>query len=307
MIRPPKPRGGWTILLGILAVSLAVVGAPLRAQEGRDPFELQLEGTARLYDNFFRQAEPPDDLAVAWTTSARLTLGLDRDGRTELFGEAEHTYFETLGESHGFAAGLRAAGDSHQLRLRATYLKQWPTWDVGDFVETADIIRVNGDHESRIGPDWSVGVSGYWSSVRFPDPARADSRLFGVGAHVRYRGLSYRVQPEVGVEAAWRVADDPNRQDRRGRLVAGFVLMPVDAVWMRFRYRYRTRVYPGAEPASTNFERTDIGRQWTVTSSFRVTSNLSFNVRYDILDQGSPLDGRSFQAQTVNVGTTLRL
>jgi hypothetical protein len=299
-------RGAAT-LLAVLLAGVSAVAAPLAGQGEPGRVDFQVQGLATVYDNFFRVGDGlPQERVFSWTTAARATLRLDRDERIEVFGEAEQTFFEEMGGSHGFGGGVRLGRHPHVLRFRARYLDAWPAWDVGDVVQTADVIRAHGSYTYRISPDWVVGASGHATSVRFTDPDLGDSRLYGLGGRLRYRGLTYRVQPEVGAELDVRRADDPNQAEQRVRLVASLVLMPVDELWMVVRYRRRSREFTRAEPASVNFGRSDEGGQWVVDSSLSVSSHLHLSLRYEFIDMRSDLPTQTHSAQVLTLGTTVR-
>lgn len=294
-------------LIVALVAGIAGVAAPLAGQDEPGRMGFEVRSLATIHDNFFRVGDGmPQERVFAWTGAARATLRLDREDRVEVFGEAEQTFFEGLGGSHGFGGGVRLGRHPHVFRFQARYLEGWPAWDVGDVVQTADVLRGHGNYTYRINPDWVVGASGHATSVRFTDPELGESRLYGVGGRLRYRGLTYRVQPEVGAELDVRRADDPNQAEQRFRLVATLVLMPVDELWMLVRYRRRSREFTRAEPASVNFGRSDEGGQWVVDSSLSVSTRLHFSLRYERVDMRSDLQTQTHSAQILTLGTTVR-
>lgn len=309
MSRPvvgPDTRVAATLIV-VLVAGVAGVAAPLAGQDEPGLLGFEVQSLATVHDNFFRVGDSvPQERIFSWTGAARVTLRLDPEDRIEVFGEAEQTFFEELGGSQGFGAGVRLGRHPHVLRFRTQYLEAWPAWDVGDVVQTADVLRGHGSYTYRISPDWVVGASGHATSARFTDPDLGESRLYGVGGRLRYRGLTYRVQPEVGAELDVRRADDPNQAEQRFRLVATLVLIPVDEVWMLVRYRRRSREFTRAEPASVNFGRSDEGGQWVVDSSLSLSSHLHLSLRYEFIDMRSDLPTQTHSAQVLTLGTTLR-
>lgn len=300
------PRVGFTLIV-VLVAGVAGVAAPLAGQDQQRLVGFEAQSLATIHDNFFRAGDGmPQERILSWTGAARVTLRLDPEDRIEVFGEAEQTFFEELGGSPGLGGGVRLGRHPHVFRFRARYLEAWPAWDAGDVVQTADVLRGHGSYTYRINPDWVVGANGHATSARFTDPELGESRLYGVGGRLRYRGLTYRVQPEVGAELDLRRADDPNQAEQRVRLVASLVLMPVDELWMLVRYRRRNREFTRAEPASVNFGRTDDGGQWVVDSSLSVSTRLHFSLRYERFDMRSDLQTQTHSAQILTLGTTVR-
>lgn len=294
-------------LIVVLVAGIAGVAAPLAGQDEQRLLGFEVQSLATIHDNFFRVGDGmPQERIFSWTGAARVTLRLDPEDRIEVFGRAEQTFFEELGGSTGFGGGVRLGRHPHVVRFQMRYLEAWPAWDVGDVVQTADVLRGHGSYTYRISPSWVVGASGHATSARFTDPDLGESRLYGVGGRLRYRGLTYRVQPEVGAELDFRRADDPNQAEQRVRLVASLVLMPVDEVWMLVRYRRRSREFTRAEPASVNFGRSDEGEQWVVDSSLSLSTRLHLSLRYERVDMQSDLPSQAHSAQILTLGTTVR-
>lgn len=305
------------ILAGVFC-AFSAGSSPLAGQEGLSRVELRARTMARIYDNFFRATDgAPDEMFLGWATDGRVTLRIDRSSGIEVYGEAEYvryerlsdetefTRVERLGESYGLGAGLRLGRNPEVLRLRASYQQDRPVFNVGDEVRTANILRGSGDYTYRIGEDWEVGIDGQAVSVTFDAIPENENRIFAVGGSVRYRGIGYQLQPELGGQFGWRGTDEENQQYRQGHFYARLVSVPVDALWMSVRYRIRTRAYPHAEPLSANFERSDRGGQWTVASSYRASPNLHLDVHYDRLDMESTLPRRNFAARVLTVGLTV--
>lgn len=303
MSRPAAGLRRWVLLAAALAASLPGAGSALLAQGSPDRVEFRTRAGARFYDNFFRVSR--DSLAesiFAWTAEARATVHLDRSAGVELYGETEYTRFETLGASPAAGVALVAAPGSHWLRLRASYQKDRPAFDVGDVVRTSDIVRGGLDYSFRPVPAWELGLEGRVADVSSDTAPPADSRLYGIGGSVRYRGLGYRFQPEVGGRLGWRRTEVRSQEYSRSYLYARIVSIPVDGLWTSLRYRFRARAYPEADPASSNFGRSDDGGQWTVLATYRVAPPLRLDFRYNLLDMESTLPRGTFTTQVVSFG-----
>lgn len=309
---------GWALPLAVLAALLPADGASLAAQEDLSRVEIRARTMASVYDNFFRSADgAPEQTILGWSTDGRVTVRIDRSSRIEVYGEAEYVRFEELsgeadftrverlGQSHGLTAGLRLGRHPEQLRLRVSYQGDRPAFNVGDDVRTANFLRAVGDYSYRIGDDWQVGLDGHTGWITFDSVPDNDSRIHGIGASVRYRGIGYELQPELGGRYGWRGADDADQEYRQGHVYARLVSIPVNGLWMSFSYRYRARGYPDADPVSSNYRRADEGGQWTIFSTYRASPNVHFNFRYNRLDMDSTLERRIFTSQVVGLGVTV--
>lgn len=298
--------GAGPLVLSILALCVIGDASTLGAQGRSDGVEFEVQGLATVYDNFFRVGEDmPENRVLAWTTLGRVTVRPDSGSSFEVFGEAQQNFFETLGQSYGLGGGVRLGRNPHRVRFQARYLEDWPAWDVGDRVQTADVLNTFGSYTYRLSSDWVVGANALARFVKFTD-GTGESQVVGLTGRVRYRGLTYRFQPEVGAELEWRFGDDPNLMEQRDRLYAAIVVMPVDALWMNVRYRYRTRSFPDADTTSVNFQRADDGAQWTVDASFTVSPLLHFTARYNRIVLESSVPRHGYSAQILTLGTILR-
>jgi hypothetical protein len=262
---------------------------------------------ARAYENFFRVAEDTLERTIyAWTVDGRITLRLDRSPVAEVYVEADVTGFWTIGGSVAAAGALRIGRYDHVLWLRGGYQDDRPTFNVGDVVRTADIIWAEGDYAYRPGSSWELGLDGRAARVSFESAPGNGSDLYLLGGHLRWLGFGSRLSPEVGGRVGWQRAENPNQEDIRADVHARLVLVPVAPLWLSVRYRHRFRSYIGADPASSNFERWDEGRQWTSAAAVRVTRNLQLDLYYDHLEMDSTRPERIFSTRMVTVGITLR-
>lgn len=313
-----RAGAGRALSLAVLAALLPAGGASLAAQEGLSKVEVRARTMASVYDNFFRAADgSPEETILGWSTDGRVTVRIDRSSRIEVFAEAEYVRFEELsneadftrverlGESRGLAAGLRLGRHPEVLRLRVSYQDDRPAFNVGDDVRTANFLRAVGDYSYRIGEDWQVGLDGYTAWVTFDSVPANDGRIHGIGGSVRYRGIGYGLQPELGGRFGWRGADAADQEYRQGHVYARLVSIPANGLWMSASYRYRARGYPDAEPVSRNFQRTDEGGQWRILSTYRASPNVHFNFHYDRLDMDSTREVRTFSSQVVGLGVTV--
>lgn len=296
------------IPVGLVATLFLAGAAPVAAQEDSGGVDLEVRGRAltTVHENFFRvPADSTERTVTAQTVDGRVSVSFD--DAIELYGEAEHTWYETLGSSVGGGAGLRLGRRPNFLQLRGRYLADRPVFNLGDVVKEADILAVAARYSRRPSRDWGLAVDGRVVRVRFHDPPPGDNRIYSAGGSVRYFGLAPELIPELGGRIGLRRTDSPNWEDRRQRLYVRFVSMPLDGVWSSLWYRFRARSFPLADPGSPNFGRSDEGGQLIFRSSVRLWSPLFLTVDYSRLDMDSTLDRRTYQAQSLSAGLVIRL
>ena len=293
--------------LMMVAVCLPALGGSASAQGGPGHLEVRARGVAMVYENFFRVAENAEEQTiVAWATEGRITVRPMGSYGLQLYGEAGYTQYETLGDSRGVGAGLVLGTRPFALYVDADYVEGRPAFNVGDVVRSADLRRVWGRLACTPVPNWQVGLEGEVLEFSFDSVPQNDSRLYGWGGNIRYRGIGASLEPELGGWISWRRAEDPEDDDMRGDVYARLVSTPIDPVWLSARYRYRTRRYTAVDPTSRNFERWDAGGQWSFAATVHASSHLDFTLYYDVVDMESSVDNRIFTAQSLTVGTTLR-
>lgn len=301
--------GGRRILLVLLAAFLPLSASPAAAQDDSGSVDMNArgQGLARIYENFFRvSADSMQETIVAKTADARLGLRGDGPVPFELYGEAERTWYETIGGSLGAGAGIRLGWRPLALWLRTRYLSGRPVFNVGDVVRTANIFVADAEYAFRPSPDWRLGVEGRAIRVRFDSLPGSANRVHSIGGSIRFNGLGRGLSPEVGGRVGWLRAPSPNQKYRRRRFYVRFISRPVRGVRSSVRYRYRTRRYLVTDPTSSNFGRSDQGGQLMFRTSFRVWSPLYLNVGYRRLDMDSTQPSRIYSAQTVTLGVTIR-
>lgn len=301
----------------ILIALLAVYASEAAAQAGLPRVEFRTRGLVRAHDNLYQVAV--DSLArtvLAWGLNERITLRRPGSGLSEVYLEVDHTQYGTVelpsgavqvrpfGRSLGGGGGLRLQKKRHSVWLRGAHWANRPALDVGDAVTTADILWIGADYV-YYGSDWYFQMGGETTRVFRDSTDGNNAGIYEIGGTLRYRGVGPWLEPEVGGRAGWQRVGSPGWDDTRADVYAGLILSPGRALRTSVRYRLRLRHYPAAPPGSANFNRSDSGRQWTVSVWLMPASYLGFALRFHHLDMDSNHRHRTYSTRMLSLGVTL--
>lgn len=301
---------GWRRIGAFLALAAATAAGaqPALAQDRPDRLETRVQVLGAVFDNFFQSSVDSAERTIhAGTAEGRLSVRPDRAVPLQLYLEGIYVRYESLGGSPEVGGGLRYTGRPHELRVRVGYQDDRPAFDLGEVVRRADISRALATYSYRLGEDWETGAEFQYARIQFDSVPANDTDLFSAGGSLRYRGLGYDLSPEVGASVGRREAVDPNQEYDRHRLYARIVSVPVPGLYASVRYRYRSRGYSGTDPSHRNFDRSDEGSQWTVGAAYDLGERSSVNLYYNYQDIDSSVPGRTYAAQMLQLGASLRL
>lgn len=301
---------GWRRIGTFLALAAATVGGaqPGLAQDRPDRLETRVQVLGAVFDNFFQSSVDTAQRTIhAGTAEGRLSVRPDRAVPLQLYVEGVYVRYEALGGSPEVGGGLRYTGRPHELRVRVGYQDDRPAFDLGEVVRTADISQALTTYSYRLGEDWETGAELQYARIQFDNVPANDTDLYSAGGSLRYRGWGYDLSPEVGVSVGRREAVDPDQEYGRHRLYARLVSVPVPGLYASVRYRYRSRGYTSSDPSHRNFDRSDEGSQWTVGAAYDLGERSSVNLYYNYQNIESTLPARTYTAQTLQLGASLRL
>ena len=84
----------------------------------------------------------------------------------------------------------------------------WPTIDVGDEFDRADVTAIRDEHGYRPSRDWELKGLLTLKFQGFDLNSSKDNTLFGTGAAARYREFGSLFSPEIGVIlGSWGAVD----------------------------------------------------------------------------------------------------
>lgn len=311
------------LLAAMLAATtlVALAATPVSAQEERPDlqeehdrapvdhwgFEIRLDGM--LFDNFF---QAPDDRE---STTVRALRGIGKvefrpgaNGNLSLFAGGGGTIYNSgLDDSTTILGGLQVQAHPHDLSLQIGRESNRPILDVGDELETADVLFVDGEYGYRVTDDWELkGLLGLQSQT-FEVTSAKDNTILGVGPAVRYRGFGYGFSPEVGVLFGGRSATDPSEDHSQTDLYVKVRSAPSPDLYLSFRLRRRIRDYSIEDVGERNFGREDRRTQLTGLLVYPTDAPLALTLYYAYQNADSTLPSRTFSTQMVIFGVTVAL
>lgn len=300
----------WRRIGAFLALAAASAGGahPALAQDRPDRLDIRVQVLGAVYDNFFQSSADSAERTIhAGTAEGQVSVRPDRAVPLQVYLEGIYVRYESLGGSPEVGGGLRYTGRPHELRVRLAYQDKRPAFDLGEVVRRADISRALATYSYRLSEDWETGAEAQYARIQFDSVPANDTDVYSVGGSLRYRGWGYDLSPEVGASVARRAAVDPNQEYDRHRLYARIVSVPVPGLYASVRYRYRSRGYSRHDPSHRNFGRSDEGSQWTVGAAYDLGERSSINLYYNSQHIDSSVPGRTYAAQMLQLGASLRL
>jgi hypothetical protein len=298
--------------------------APVTAEEPTSPptdaFEDQnrtrrnVPAVAELYfrlsgsyaDNFFQA--PRDGVPIellASTAEARMVIRITNP-RMNVRALVNGTTFDGFAPSVGALGGFDWVSGRHSAEASAGYQRRSPRLNAGDRTGFASIVHGTGTYGFRFPGEIQVNALGHYYDVYLHSQA-AESRFYGGGGALRYRGFGYRFSPEVGgTYSRWDGPTTTENYDER----MGWVSLraaPSAALYLHVRYRYGLRTYLIDDAAANNFARADTRRHVTVAADVRLLPRLVWGVYYTYEDVVSTRTDRSFAAHSVMSGLSYRV
>ncbi len=287
--------------------------APQRqAVEKREP-TAEVRVNAWYFGNFFQAPDNrPKKNVPALGIEGRLTHPLPFksirqpvDGYVNL--DYLHFFQGGFGGSPGLRLGARSEGRPHSWDASAQIQKDRPAFDVRDQVDKADIARLNGEYDYRLGRDWQFGAAVNFETQSFSATTGRDARFSGIGGSVRYRGFGSIFSPEVGIAVGKRTVDDPTEDYGQRDLILQVRSAPAPPLYLSARLRRRLRNYSTNSAASSNFERDDTRDQLVVAADLKHNAQITWNLYFAYENADSTLKSRSFDTFLTVFGMTYRL
>ena len=285
-----------------------VPAVPLRRSVSPPPagLEMHLRVTGSYSDNFFQA--PNDAVAtelVASTIEARMLLRTGRP-RLNVHARANRTSFDGFQPSVAAAGGIDWNVGRHNLEATLGSQRRSPRLMAGDRAGFADLDHAAASYGIRLPGKLEVSALGQYYDI-YLHATESDSRFYGAGGSLQYRGFGYRFTPEVGrMRSQWEgptlAADyDENTQWLALRMV------PAAPLYLYVRYRDEVRSYVVEDPAASNFGREDARRHWTASLDVRVTRRVAWGIYYTREDVSSTRAGRGFSSQSLTSSLSYRL
>lgn len=302
---------GWPVLVLLWAVPAMAAQRPGKAPAQPAPGPARLEARIKLnvlfFDNFFHVPQgEPQDTVVAGGLEAHLAAKLRRRRPLEAYGHADYIAYRGFGPSSGVTAGLRSEDNPQSFDISAQYLKGRPSREVGNVLDRADIVGLEGEYSYRMTDDFELtGLGDVRRETYALSPAK-ESDVFNLGGAVRYRGFGHRFSPEVGLRWGRRDVADDNEDLSQRELFVRLRSTPVPALYLSLRYRRRGRHYSIAEARGSNFGREDTRQQWALSADLTQGERRSWNLYYASEDSGSSRPSGVFQTRLLALGLTVR-
>lgn len=257
-------------------------------------------------DNFFQapQGATPTPLK-ATTAEARFVLRVP-EPRVNVHTRVSRTLFDGFAPSMAAVGGFDFSGKIHSLEGTAGYQRRSPRLGAGDQAGFASSIYGTGAYGVKVPGQLQVSVLGHYYDIYLHTLA-TDSRYYGAGGALRYRGFGYQFSPEIGAtRSSWSstIANENYRENSQWVAVRA---VPTAAVWLYARYRRDLRDYTTTDLAASNWERADTRQHWTLAADIKLLRRLTWGVYYVTENAESTRDGRSFTTQLITSGLSYRL
>ncbi|HSA54082.1 MAG TPA: hypothetical protein VLE53_00190 [Gemmatimonadaceae bacterium] len=273
---------------------------------GRAGVEMHVRVSGSYSDNFFQA--PTDGTPVelvASTGEARLVVRTGRPG-LNLHARVNRTLFDGFDPSETASGGLDWTAGRHHAEVVAGRQTHSPRLMAGDRAGFADIDHASGGYGVRLPGAVEVSVLGQYYDI-YLEARDTESRYYGTGGSLRYRGFGYRFSPEVGgMRSRW---DGPiateNYQEQTQWLALRMV--PAAPLYLFARYRYESRSYTIEDPAAGNYLREDRRRHLTLSLDARITGRLVWGIYYTREDVVSTRTDRGFTSQALASGLSYRV
>jgi hypothetical protein len=287
--------------------SSADVYVPARQRDGGRRFETSLRVSGTSHDNFFEAGDDEPQAAMkAAEAEALLSWRPAPERRHRIYLQATRTELEDLPATDAFRLGVRFDHRRHMLDFSSRLQHGYAVRDLdGDAPEPVERRSFAGRYQLRPVPSWSLELTGELEEER-PTLATRNADTVGVAIAARYRGFA-RFTPEVGALWAERTAVSASREyDERG----GFLKLRFAAserLAFEVRGRQRERAFTISDRQARNFDRVDVGRDLSAAAHLLVLDDVVLSLRYEVEENDSSREGRSYSASRFGLGVGLRL
>ena len=257
-----------------------------------------------LFDNFLQApAGRPETDVVATTVKLDLQGVLDPSIHLlQAFVSVDGTAYSKFDSSAGVGGGIRYDGNPHAFMARVGYFKDRPRFDIGDTFDRASGVETLGRYSYRITPDWQVGAETGFIRETYAFTGTKNNSYKRLGGSVRYRGFGYAFSPEVGVTRGWMDTKDNNDDYDQSGVYLQVRSMPVEALYLTGRYRYRTRDYTIEQDTASNLDRKDTRHLFTMAADIQEGENITWVLYYAYQDADSTKESRVFTTHFVSAG-----
>lgn len=297
------PRQGLRAL--VVVAALPGWAGEAYAQSER-PVEAQVRFDTTHYDNFFRTADGRSQENL-WGQSIQARLGRRPDrGEIAPFVRVEFESIRGVGQAAGVLGGVRNETPRRTIVVQGGYDWNRPRFDVGDELERADILSIDGEYSRRLTRAVEVRGLGEYGHESFNVDPSKDNHLYSSGGAVRFRGFGSGFSPELGWLWSGRNVVDANEDYRQRTFYVQVRSAAIPSTYLSVRYRRGFRDYVIQQPTASNFNREDRRAQWTAAADLTLTRHVLLNVYFVRERSDSTRVTRSFTTGDLALGVTYR-
>ena len=255
------------------------------------------------YDNFFE--------AASSTPQTNVRANELFAGATTRFGSSDNwkanarvgyvKYDQGIDPSTDVFFGTRGSHGSHSVDAGINYQIDRPNSDTGNGVRTADNLILRGEYGYNITAAWKFSLL---ADYQDQDVATGgdDNQLYLVGGAIRFNGWKRKFSPEIGYKIGQRNSDDPSNDNDQWQTWLKVRSQVTHKLYLSARFRYGERDYTVSNTTSSNFNREDERRQWTLGANYNITKMFSVDFYYANLDADSTKSSRVFDSETFMLG-----
>lgn len=267
--------------------------------------EMHLRISGLLADNFFQAPRNAPAIQLRATSAEMRFLLRVPAPRVNVHARASQTFFDGFAPSVAAVGGFDFSGKVHVLEGTAGYQRRSPRLGAGDQAGFASSIYGTGSYGVKLPGELQLSVLGHYYDI-YLHALATDSRYYGGGGALRYRGFGYQFSPEVAeVRSSWQ-SSLPNENYSERTRWAAVRAVPWSPVWLFARYRRDMRDYTTSIATGSNFGRRDTRDHWTVAADVRLR-RLTWSMYYTHEDAVSTRADRSFTSQLITSGLSYRI